>query len=168
MRVNQLVLSMQCREKVLVLAHGVPLAGHLGKEKTRQRILQQFFWPTLYKDVEESCRCCSQCQKSSKKRVSKAPLVPLPIIYTPFQKIAVDIFGPLPRSRNGHRYILVICDYATRYPEAILLRSIIAGRVGIHKEILTDQSSNFTSKLLTELYRLLRIQAVHIIYSVTG
>ena len=33
-------------------------------------------------------------------------------------------------------------------------------RVGILKEILTDQGSNFTSKLLTELYRLLRIQAV--------
>ena len=48
MVVNQLVLPMQFREKVLTLAHSVTLAGHLGKEKTRQRIMQQFFWPTLY------------------------------------------------------------------------------------------------------------------------
>jgi len=98
-----------------------------------------------------------------KKGVPKAPLIPLPIVSTPFQKIVMDIVGPLPRSRNGHCYILVICDYAIRYPEAIPLRSIdtehIAGelinvftRVGIPKEILTDQGSNFTSKLLMELY----------------
>ena len=74
----------------------------------------------------------------------------------------MDIVGPLPRSRSGCRYILVICDYATRYPEAIPLRSIDAehiadelikvfARVGIPEEILTDQGTNFTSKLLQEL-----------------
>ena len=83
----------------------------------------------------------------------------------------MDIVGPLPRSRSGHCYILVMCDYATRYPEAIPLRSIdaeqiaeelikIFARVGIPSEILTDQGSNFTSKLLSELYRLLKIQGV--------
>ena len=167
--VNQLVLPQQCREKVLSLAHGIPLAGHLGKEKTRKRIMQHFYWHTLYKDVEHFCRCCKQCQKSSNKGVSKAPLMPLPIVS--FEKIAMDIVGPLPRSRSGHRYILVMCDYATRYPEAIPLRSIDAehiaeelikvfARVGIPSEILTDQGSNFTSKLLSELYRLLKIQGV--------
>ena len=67
--------------------------------------------------------------------------------------------------------ILVICDYATRYPEAIPLRSIDAehiaeelikvfSRVGVPKEILTDQGSNFTSQLLAEVYRLLQIQPI--------
>ena len=32
--VNQLVLPEQCRGRVLSLAHSIPLAGHLGKEKT--------------------------------------------------------------------------------------------------------------------------------------
>lgn len=36
----------------------------------------------------------------------------------PFRRIAMDIVGPLPRSTSGKKYILVICDYATRYPEA--------------------------------------------------
>lgn len=35
----------------------------------------------------------------------------------PFQKIAMDIVGLLPQSRSGKCYILVVCDYATRYPE---------------------------------------------------
>ena len=80
----------------------------------------------------------------------------------------MDIVGPLLRSRSGKRYILVLCDYATRYPEAVALRSIdaehiveelvhIFARVGIPDEILTDQGANFTSKLLSELYKMLHI-----------
>jgi len=33
----------------------------------------------------------------------------------------MDLVGPLPKSARGHQYILVILDYATRYPEAIPL-----------------------------------------------
>ena len=67
--------------------------------------------------------------------------------------------------------MLVICDYATRYLEAIPVWSIDAeniakellklfARVGIPQSILTDQGSNFTSKLLIELYRVLRVQGI--------
>ena len=83
----------------------------------------------------------------------------------------MDIVGPLPRSRSGNRFILVICDYATRYREAIPLRSTDAvhvaeelvqmfTRVGVPQEILTDQGSNFTSQLLVELYHLLHIHPI--------
>ena len=74
----------------------------------------------------------------------------------PFQRIAMDLIGPLPKSHAGNRYLLVVCDYASRYPEAVPLRSIdadhvdrelihIFSRVGIPQEILMDQGSNFTS-----------------------
>ena len=67
--------------------------------------------------------------------------------------------------------MLVICNYATRFPVAVLLRSIEAekiaeelirlfARVGIPNEILTDQGSNFTSQLLSELYRLLHVHPI--------
>ena len=48
--------------------------------------------------------------------------------------IAMDIIGPLPKSKKGNRYLLVICDYATPYPEAILLCSIDAEHIA--KELL--------------------------------
>ena len=41
----------------------------------------------------------------------------------------MDIVGPLPRSRSGKRFILVVCDYATRYPEAVPLRSTDAEHI---------------------------------------
>ena len=90
----------------------------------------------------------------------RTPLVPFPVIEEPFQRIAMDIIGPLPKSCAGYKYILVICDYTTRYPEAVPLRSIDAEHVaeelmkvfGIPQEILTDQGTNFTSQLLKEVY----------------
>ena len=144
------------------MAHTIPLAGHLGKDKTARRILQRFYWPTLYRDVAELCRTCEECQKTAYCRIQRAPLIPLPIMEEPFQRIATDIVGPLPRSRSGKRYTLVVCDYATRYPEALPLRSIDAehvaeelvllfSRVGVPKEILTDQGP---------IYRLLHVHLI--------
>ena len=166
--VDQLVLPTQLRPAVLRLAHDIPMAGHLGRKKTMDRIRQRFYWPKVYRDVKNHCRTCAQCQKSSMKG---APLIPLPIMDEPFQRIAMDIVGPLPRSSLGKRYILMICDYATRYPEAVALRTIDANavaeelltffsRVGVPEEILTDQGTNFMSQLLSEVYRLLKIKPI--------
>lgn len=165
---EQLVLPAQLRPVVMNLAHDIPLAGQLGIKKTTDRILGIFYWPGIFRDVEQHCRTRQQCQKSSGRRVSRAPLVPLPIMDEPFGRFAMDIVGPLPRSSSGRRHILVICDY---YPEAILLRTIdanaIAGEplsffshMGVPEEILKDQGTNFTSQLLAEVYRLLRIKPI--------
>ena len=56
-------------------------------------------------------------------------LMPLPIIEEPFGRIAMDIAGALLRSWSGHKYILVVCDYVTRYTEAMALKSIDAEHV---------------------------------------
>ncbi|KAL1273034.1 hypothetical protein QQF64_028896 [Cirrhinus molitorella] len=81
----------------------------------------------------------------------------------------MDLVGPLPKSARGHKHILVIVDYATRYPEAIPLRKatakaiaqglfLLASRVSIPKEILTDQGTPFMSRLMADLCRLLGVK----------
>ena len=86
------------------------------------------------------------------------------IVTEPFKKIAIDIVGELLRTTTGHKYILTIVDYATWYPEAIPLRTRNAktvaealiqyfSGVGIPDEIVSDQGSNFMSKLLAQLYQ---------------
>lgn len=70
----------------------------------------------------------------------------------------MDIVGPLEKTQTGFRYILVVCDYATRYPEPFPLRKISAkpiaqallqlfSQVGIPKEIIIDQGTAFLSKV---------------------
>ena len=106
------MLPMQCRKTVLQLAHEVPLAAHLGKNKTAKKILIWFYWPTLYRDVEEFCY---HIKKASRQKGSKAPLIP----FGAFPTSGNDIVGPLPRTLSGNRYILVMSDYTTRYPEGV-------------------------------------------------
>ncbi|GFQ85693.1 transposon Ty3-I Gag-Pol polyprotein [Trichonephila clavata] len=48
--VKQVVLPTCKREEVMKVAHEIPLAGHLGESKTKQRIKYSFFWPKLKQD----------------------------------------------------------------------------------------------------------------------
>ena len=83
---EQQVLPLQCQQALLSLAHGIPLAGHLWKNK----VLQRFYSTPVNQDVAEYCRSYPVCQKKGKVHVVKALLLPLPIIEEPLQRIAMD------------------------------------------------------------------------------
>lgn len=97
----------------------------------------------------------------------------MPIITTPFKRVAVDLVGPLDlRTTKGNKYILTLVDYATRYPEAVPLPGIetervaealidIFSRVGIPRELLSDQGSHFTSDLMKEVSRFIIFKEDH-------
>nr|XP_014426932.1 protein NYNRIN-like [Pelodiscus sinensis] len=165
----QLLVPRPYRWKVLELAHEHPWAGHLGTEKTQQKVLQRFYWPGVYQEIKNFCSSCPQCQRTSGTQVPPAPLVPLPVVGTPFERVALNLVGPLEKSGRGHSYILVIVDYATRCPEAVPLKRATAPAiaealvklfswVGLPRELLTDQGTNLTSKVMTELCKVLQIR----------
>lgn len=167
--VEQLAVPQPYRRMVLDLAHKHAMGGHLGTEKTTQRVLQRFYWPGVHRAVEDYCKSCPDCQLTAPMTHFRSPLVPLPIIEVPFDRIAMDLVGPLVKSSRGFQYILVVLDYATRYPEAIPLRNTSSKsiakelfnmftRTGIPKEILTDQGTPFMSKVTKELCKLLKIK----------
>ena len=78
-------------------------------------------------------------------------MIPLPIMDELFSHIAMDIIGPLPRSRAGHHYVLVVCDYATRYPEAVALCTI-------DEEAAAEEQVKILSRV--GMYRLLHVNAI--------
>ena len=148
------------------IAHSIPMAGHLGTQKTLDRIQRSFYWPGMYSEVRNACMSCAECQKAGRKTQGRAPLMPLPVMSEPFERVAIDIVGPLPRTKSGNKYLLTPIDYGTRYPEAVPLRSTDAAtvaaallsiftRMGVPREILSDQGSNFLSKLMEEMYKAL-------------
>ena len=169
--IKQLVVPQKLRDKVLKLAHDAPLAGHLGTKKMTDKLCMSFYWPGVTGDIRRYCRSCDICQRTvSKGRVGKVSLGDMPLIDTPFKRIAVDLVGPIhPVTDRGNRYILVMVDFATRYPEAIALPRIEAERVaealievysrlGIPQEVLTDMGTQFTSEVMREVGRLLTIR----------
>ena len=170
---NQLVVPKELRRQVMFVNHESAFSGHLGAKKTEVRILPNFFWPGLRQDVIRFCRSCDVCKRTVKRgSVRKVPLGSMPLIDTPFKRVAVDIVGPIaPPSEAGHRYILTLVDYATRYPEAVPLKKItteavaealldIYSRVGIPEEVLTDQGTQFMSECMQEVSRLLSIKGL--------
>ena len=170
--VDRVVVPEFYRNEVLRVADTIPLSGHMGIAKTLDRIAAHFSWPCLSSDVRKFCATCPQCQLVARKlRSHRVPLRPVEVVTEPFKKIAIDIVGELPRSTSGYKYILTIMDYATRYPEAIPLRTTslkaIAdaliqyfSKVGIPDEIVSDQGSNFITKLMAQLYEQLGITKI--------
>ena len=133
--------------------HESAFSGHLGAKKTKVRILPKFFWPGLRQDVIRFCHSCDVYQRKVKKGIVKeVSLESMPLNDMPFKGVAVDIVGPIaPPSEAGHRYILTLVDYVTRYLVAVPLKKItneavaealldIHSRVGI-PEVLTDQGT---------------------------
>ena len=168
---RQVVVPTDYRRYVLKLAHESVLVGHQGSKKTRDKVMSDFTWPGMQADITRYCQSCDICQRTLPKgRLTKVPLGNVPLIETPFQRVAIDLVGPIhPMTERGHRYILVLVDYATRYPEAVPLKRIDAeavaeallgmySRLGFPKEILTDQGSQFTSGVMKEVSRLLSIR----------
>jgi len=107
---------------------------------------------------------------NEKKIVSafaEGPLAPLPIVES-FGRVHIDHVGPLPKTPEGFRHLLVVVDSTTLWAEAfackttteeetasILYREIIC-RYGAMKAIETDGGTAFRNKLMTELCRLLK------------
>jgi transposase InsO family protein len=73
----------------------------------------------------------------------------------------VDILGPFPRVVGGYRYLFVAIDKFTRWPEATPVVSITQGaavaflksivcRFGVPSRIITDNGTQFTSRVFQE------------------
>ncbi|KAJ1184470.1 hypothetical protein NDU88_001276 [Pleurodeles waltl] len=83
---------------------------------------------------------------------------------TPFERVGINIVGPLdPKTALGNRFILVLVDHATRYPEAIPLRTVTAPvvtrallgiftHVGFPKEVVSDRGTNFMSSYIKSMW----------------
>ena len=118
-------------------------------------------------DVTSFCKSCDVCQKTTAKgSIPRVPLGDMPLIDMPFWRVAVDLVGPISTpSENGHRYILTLVDFATRYHKAVPLKDIETETVvealldmysclGIPEEVLSDLGTQFVSKCMEEISRL--------------
>uniref|UniRef100_A0A3B3R4L1 Gypsy retrotransposon integrase-like protein 1 n=1 Tax=Paramormyrops kingsleyae TaxID=1676925 RepID=A0A3B3R4L1_9TELE len=162
----QVVVPGLYREYVLSLAHDHPCSGHLGVRKTLTRLLAYFFWRGVNADVKRYCRSCHACQVVGKpnQTIASAPLRPIPAMGEPFEHVLIDCVGPLPRTRSGNCYLFTLMCTATRFPEAIPIRSLRTPVIvkhlikffttfGLPRRVQSDQGSNFMSKLFAQVVR---------------
>ena len=80
-----------------------------------------------------------------------------------FEVVAVDLFGPLPRTNDGHQWILIVADLCSRWVElfalreasaencALILLNEIILRFGVPRKVHTDNCTQFISALMQKL-----------------
>ena len=156
----KVVKQSELRE-ILHHTHSDPLAGHFSLEETYRRIKLRFYWPQMYDDVRRYVQSCDECQKRGKNKRTE-PLHPIKV-GQPFDRVGMDIVGPLPKTKNGNLYIVVATEYLTKWPEARAIPDAKASSVisffyediicrhGCPKEILTDRGTHFVNEMLDSL-----------------
>lgn len=104
-------------------------AGHQGKEQVVFRILRAgYCWPSMVRDVHYWCSTCHECQAFGNRKLTSEPQKAI-LSFDTFTKWAVDAVGPLPRSNNGKRHIIVAVDYLTKWVEAKAVKDVTTKRV---------------------------------------
>ena len=89
--------------QLLKLAHDSVFAGHLGIAATKKSLISRFKWPGVTKDISNYVKSCEICQKHAKKK-PKLPLGKMEMVTKPFEKVAMDIIGPLSETHKNNNY----------------------------------------------------------------
>lgn len=97
------------KQQVLAEYHASPLGGHRGINQTLKRIQTQFNWEEIADDVKEFVSKCPSCQihKTCNRNI-KQPMIISTTAMEPFEKVFIDVVGPLPSTDNNNVYILTM------------------------------------------------------------
>jgi len=169
---NQLVIPKSLRERVLTLEQHATVAAHPGLNRMYYTMRKAYFWPSVVTDIHTTITKCTTCaQNRLALRRHTTPLTLFPAT-EPLTESSVDIFGPIPASKRGNRFILVITDRFAKLTKCVALRRIAAMSVasaiidawvfacGPPDRILSDKGPQFMSNFFIAVMKLLGIETV--------
>ena len=121
------------QQGILSHCHENACGGHFASQKTAMKVLQsRFYWPSLFKDVDNVCRGCYKCQRLGK--LSRRHMMPLNLI------LVVDLFDVWALISWDHSLYLLDSRTSwwglTTYPNGF----------GVPKAIISDGGSHFCNK----------------------
>ena len=157
--------------KKIVLEECHDHLGHMGSDKTYDRIRKSYHWKGIYRDVvQHVAHCVPCCTRNLRKQ--KVPLQEMDEVKMPFQKLAVDLCGPYPTSHRGNKYLLTFCDLFSGWPDffpvpdksaetiaAVILKEIIPLH-GCPQTLLSDNGTEFVNNIVTHLCETLGIYRI--------
>ncbi|GFU35237.1 retrovirus-related Pol polyprotein from transposon 412 [Trichonephila clavipes] len=175
----QLILPKTRVSTGLKELHSNPTGGHFGFMKTLQKVRERFYWNNVRSDVEKCCRICDPCAARKGPRKRTRERLQLYNVRAPFERIAIDNLGPLPRSSDCNNNNLVVMDYFTKWPEpypipdCCLSYSTVAevlvqhwiSQFGVSLQLHSDQGRNFDSAVCKRLCEILAIDKTRTIAS---
>ena len=148
---TRIVVPKALQTRILKIAH----KGHQGITKTKALVRSKVWWPGIDRDIENEIKSCLPCISVSTPS-SPEPLIPTPMP-NPWQKLHIDIYGPMPSGES----ILGIIDACSRWAELHIIRSTVSLNIvnklhktftvpGFPEEIVTDNAPNLKSVNVAE------------------
>jgi hypothetical protein len=131
--------------------------GHVGVDKCSEEIKYIFHVKNLGRKLRRFIACCDTCQRAKHPNRSFDVKEKHHLPRKPGDVCAVDIYGSLPTSRGGVKYVLVCVDVFSRYIKLYPLKSNTTraclnkiashycGNVLTPKVILSDNATQFRS-----------------------
>ncbi|GFX66889.1 retrovirus-related Pol polyprotein from transposon 297 [Trichonephila clavipes] len=159
----QLVVPTHEREKILKLHHDTPTAAHYGADGTFSRISSKYYWTGMRKFIADYVKSCSECIRYKATNQKPAGLLQTPVPAQRFQSIAIDLFGPLPETTKGMKWILIVEDYTTKWVELFPLKQATAKECAMAllnevflryrgpRRLIRDNGTQFVSAVMQQL-----------------
>ena len=167
------IYDKETRQVILNDFHMLPTGGHTGIKRMSNNIKKYYFWPSLMLDVERFVKRCDDCQRYKHSKPHREPMVITDTATTAFEKVFLDLVGPLNTDIDENKYILTIqCDL-TKYVEGYPIRGKDAEtvaktyvenfilRYGIPKIVVTDQGTEFMSTTFQSVCKLLGVKQMN-------
>lgn len=137
--------------------HDLPHSGHLGRDKTLDRIRQNYYWPGMTQDVKSYVEDCETCLKVKyNQNPIKGPPRTRPLLQ-PWSQLSIDTVVSQTRTKKGNTNVLVVLDLYTKFIELFPMRQrtgknvvkaldILFDRWGAPKSVLTDNGTEYLNK----------------------
>ena len=165
----QLVIPSNLVEGVLEQVHDAEFGGgHLGLDKTYDKLRSRYYWNNMYRDVVNYLDHCPVC-KARKLKKARMPMQDMPVPEFPFEIVGIDTCGPFPETAEGNRYVITIVDHFSSWPEAFATRDKSADTVAsilleqfiprhaCPRMMLSDRGTEFVNGVISLLMAKLKV-----------
>ena len=136
--------------------HGVDRTCEMISKSEKEKIdnLRQYVKLFILK-----CPCCQKMRDN----FSVKNTTPFTVsTFSPMERLSIDTIGPLPRSADGNRHVVVIVDNFTRWVELFPIADLTMktaakcllehiGRFGSPSQLLSDNGSQFVNSIIKEV-----------------
>ena len=141
---NRVIVPTKLQTMLLQDLH----AEHFGRVKMKQGARSYLWWPNLDRNIEDTVKCCTQCQEYARNPPSKSGTWSWPS--GPWKRLHIDYAGPF----QGEMF-LVIVDAYTKYLEIVPLSNATSESTvtalrhlfsvfGIPEHVVSDNGTQFT------------------------
>ena len=163
-----IIVPSSLRNIIFIAFHSNPAGGHLNVVRTLHRIRLRYFWPHMYRYIDQMCAACPGCALANRTKSKSSELLYNFPIEAPFMVMFFDAYsaGSYSGFEGSETYIIGccgMCSFACMEPVSHASAESFASaimkihlRFGFCHTIVIDKDSKFLS-VFRESMELLKI-----------